>query len=126
MVFHGRSFGTIITLAVEPIISTDARSRAASKARFGKIAGALVSALELDKMLETSGSAFATSPDPPVPPAPARFSITIGWPSSTARRSNSNRGTTSAALPAPNGMVALIIRAGQVFRVGSEASEHAR
>jgi len=32
-------------LALEPIISTEARSRAASNARSGKIAGAIVSAL---------------------------------------------------------------------------------
>ena len=37
----------------------------------------------------------------------------MGWPSSAARRSNTSRGTTSAALPAPNGMVALISREGQ-------------
>ena len=48
-----------------------------------------------------------------MPPAPARFSITMGWPSSAARRSNTSRGTTSAALPAPNGIVALIRCAGQ-------------
>ena len=33
IVFHGREFGTIITLALEPIISTEARSRVASKRR---------------------------------------------------------------------------------------------
>src|SRR5437868_14847647 len=49
-----------------------------------------------------------------VPPAPTRFSITIGCPSSIARRSNTRRGNTSAALPAPNGITALIGRDGQL------------
>ncbi len=40
---------------------------------------------------------------PSVPPAPARFSTTIDWPSSLARRSNTTRGTTSAALPLIHG-----------------------
>ena len=51
MVFHGRTFGTIITLALEPIISTDARSLLTSKVRLVKIAGAIVSAEELARML---------------------------------------------------------------------------
>src|ERR1700730_17247619 len=37
----------------------------------------------------------------------------MDWPSSAARRSNTSRGTTSVALPAPNGIVALITRDGQ-------------
>src|SRR6185436_1958164 len=70
-----------------------------------------------------SGSAFATSAEPTTPPPPARFSITIDWPSSAARRSNTSRGTTSAALPAPNGMVALISRDGQVSACTVEAAK---
>src|SRR5258708_30418485 len=58
MVFQGRAFGTIITLALEPIISTEARSRVASKARVGKIAGAILTALELERMVEPSAYAF--------------------------------------------------------------------
>src|SRR3954470_4583534 len=38
----------------------------------------------------------------------------MGGPSSTSRRSNTSRGTTSVALPAPNGMVALIRCEGQL------------
>src|SRR5882757_4764578 len=51
MVFHGRDMGTIITLALEPIISTDERSLVASYVRLGKIAGAIVSADEVARML---------------------------------------------------------------------------
>src|ERR1700682_14063 len=50
-VFHGREMGTIITLALEPSISTEARSRVVSKLRFGKTAGAIASAEEWAKML---------------------------------------------------------------------------
>src|SRR3954465_2870745 len=58
-----------------------------------------------------------------VPPAPTRFSITIGCPNSIARRSNTRRGNTSAALPAPNGITALIRRDGQVSaRAAEQAS----
>src|ERR1700736_4656366 len=53
MVLQGRAFGTIITLALEPIISAEARSLTGSKARFGKIAGAIVSAvLDHDRLAE--------------------------------------------------------------------------
>src|ERR1700737_1554500 len=50
-VFHGRETGTIITLALEPIISTEARSFVVSKVRLRKIAGAIVSADEVARML---------------------------------------------------------------------------
>ncbi len=50
-VFHGRDTGTIITLALEPIISAPARSWVASKLRSGKIAGAIDSAEEWARML---------------------------------------------------------------------------
>ena len=50
-VFHGRDGGTIITLALEPSISTEARSRGASNVRLGKIAGAIVSAEDVARML---------------------------------------------------------------------------
>ena len=51
MVFQGRAFGTIITLALDPIISTEARSRVASKVALGKIAGAIASADDWARML---------------------------------------------------------------------------
>src|SRR5262249_49301543 len=47
---------------------------------------------------------------PSVPPAPPRFSTTIGWPSVALSGSNNARGTMSVALPAakwdenPNGL----------------------
>src|SRR5258708_1137439 len=44
----------------------------------------------------------------------------MGWPSSTARRSKTSRGTTSVALPAPNGMVALIRGDGELSGVGGD------
>src|ERR1700761_3400127 len=113
-VFQGRIGGTIITLALEPIISTPARSLRASKVRSVKIAGAMVSAEECASTLYPSGSARATIAVPSVPPAPGRFSTTIGWPSSADSLSKNSRGTTSVALPAPNGIVALISRDGQV------------
>src|SRR5258708_23563385 len=56
--FQGRETGTIITLALEPIISTDDRSFVVSKPRLVKIAGAIVNAEEWAKMLYTSRAAF--------------------------------------------------------------------
>ena len=38
----------------------------------------------------------------------------IGWPSCGESCSNTMRGTTSVALPAPNGMTARIVRDGQL------------
>src|SRR5262245_50129838 len=61
-----------------------------------------------------------------VPPAPPRFSTTIGWPSSTASGSNTVRGMTSVALPALNGMKALIGFAGQVCATAAPLSPASR
>src|ERR1044072_5661876 len=52
MVFQGRSFGTIITLALEPIMNTEARSLVASKLALGKIDGASARAGERARTLE--------------------------------------------------------------------------
>ncbi len=59
---------------------------------------------------------------PSVPPAPGRFSTTMDWPSSAASPSSTTRGTTSAALPAPNGIVALISRDGQFSACAAAAA----
>src|SRR5262249_25102126 len=73
----------------------------------------MVSAEAVARMVYPSGSAFATAALPMVPPAPARFSTTIGWPSWLESWSKTSRGTTSTALPAPNGTIALIGLVGQ-------------
>src|SRR5665213_298607 len=52
---------------------------------------------------------------PSVPPAPPLFSTVIGWPSSLESASNTVRGMTSVALPAPNGMKARMGCEGQVW-----------
>ena len=56
---------------------------------------------------------FTTCSAPIVPPAPPRFSTTIDWPSWLCNCSNTIRGITSVAEPAPNGTTALIGRLGQ-------------
>ncbi len=68
------------------------------------MAGAMVIAEEWARIEYPSGSERTTAAVPTVPPAPARFSMTIGWPNSVERRSKNMRGTTSVALPAPKGM----------------------
>src|SRR6202163_595137 len=55
-VFQGRETGTIITLALEPIIKTDARSLVASNVRFGKIDGAIAGGEEWGRVPCPSGS----------------------------------------------------------------------
>src|SRR5258705_7936968 len=54
-------------------------------------------------MVCPSGSAFAMAPTPSVPPAPARFSTTNGWPSCSDRRWVTVRAMMSVELPAVNG-----------------------
>jgi hypothetical protein len=51
---------------------------------------------------------------PIVVPAPPRFSTTIGCPSRADNGSNTERGTTSVALPAAKGTIAWIGLLGQV------------
>ena len=68
-------------------------------------------------MVCPSGSALATAPTPSVPPAPTRFSTTIGWPSCAESCSATVRATMSVPLPAVNGMMIRIGFDGQVCAV---------
>jgi len=90
-VFQGRDAGTIITLALEPIISTEARRVVASKVRLAKIAGAIVSAEDAPgshsrraRLRHQRGAERA----------PRRCGFRSRWvgPSSAERRSNTKRG----------------------------------
>ena len=60
-----------------------------------------------------SGSALATKSAPILPPAPARLSTTMGWPSSSPSRSAITRAVTSVAPPAWKGTIRRIGRLGQ-------------
>src|SRR5712691_3506830 len=80
----------------------------------GTIQGAMVRAVPPASIVWPSGSARTTALPAIVPPAPPRFSTTIGWPSSVARGSNTARGTRSVALPAAKGMKARNGLVGQV------------
>src|SRR6185295_15070408 len=64
-------------------------------------------------MVWPSGAARAAWPTPMVPPAPGRLSMMIGWPSCLESCSNTMRAVMSLALPAANGMMAVIGRVGQ-------------
>src|SRR5262245_12641141 len=57
-----------------------------------------------------------------VPPAPPRFSMTIGWPSCADTGSSTMRPTMSRLLPAENGTMARIGRAGHVCAATGRAS----
>src|SRR5215813_4020711 len=72
----------------------------------GTIQGAMVRLEPVASIVWPSGSARTTAVPAIVPPAPPRFSMTIGWPSSIASGSNTARGTRSVALPAAKGMKA--------------------
>ena len=65
-------------------------------------------------MVCPSGSALATAPTPSVPPAPTRFSTTIGWPNCAESCSATVRATMSVPLPAVKGMMIRIGFDGQV------------
>src|SRR5918997_4473322 len=66
--------------------------------------GLLVSGpLEPSSSVWPSGRAFATSSAPRVPPAPARFSTTTGWPSTSAIRAAASRAWRSEEVPAAKG-----------------------
>ncbi|MFC7555966.1 hypothetical protein ACFQU7_32660 [Pseudoroseomonas wenyumeiae] len=49
-----------------------------------------------------------------MPPAPARFSITSGWPSSCDMRGVTRRVMISVLVPAPKGTITRIGRSGQL------------
>ena len=73
----------------------------------------MASALEAAMpMVWPSGSALATDAVPVRPPAPARFSITTGWPSSVANLSPRMRAKVSAGPPAGNGTTNLMALVG--------------
>jgi hypothetical protein len=55
---------------------------------------------------------LATASAPVLPPAPARFSTMIGWPSAFAISSPTRRARTSASPPAGNGAIMRIGRLG--------------
>src|SRR5215470_7333016 len=80
----------------------------------GTIQGAMVRAVPPASIVWPSGSARTTALPAIVPPAPPRFSTTMGWPSSAASGSNTVRGTRSVALPAAKGMKARNGLVGQV------------
>jgi len=64
---------------------------------------------------------LAAAAIPIVPPAPMRFSMTIGWPSCFCTSAKTVRGMMSVALPGVNGTIARIGRVGQ-----SSASDDAQ
>src|SRR5258708_26362103 len=88
----------------------------------GTIQGEMVRAVPPASIVWPSGSARRTALPAIVPPAPPRFSTTMGWPSSAESGSNTARGTRSVALPAANGMNARNGLAGQVC-AGATADE---
>jgi hypothetical protein len=63
------------------------------------------------------------------PPAPARFSITTGWPKSRDMASATGRATKSAKPPGGKGTIMVMERVGQVLwaptKVAAESSKPA-
>ena len=59
-----------------------------------------------------SGAEVATTPAPRLPPAPARFSTTMLWPSVGDMLSERSRPTRSALPPGANGTISRIGRSG--------------
>src|SRR5690606_35816733 len=66
-----------------------------------------------------SGAAWATRAVPMTPLAPARFSITIGWPRIVPSRSPRIRASWSVMPPAPVGTTRWIVRSGQAAMAGA-------
>src|SRR4051812_45215175 len=60
--------------------------------------------------------------EPMVPPAPPRFSTTIGWPNWLETGSSTMRPTRSSELPAENGIIARMGLAGQLCARASVGS----
>jgi hypothetical protein len=70
-----------------------------------------------------SGSDFATMALPIVPPAPTRFSTTIGCPSCIDNSSSTIRCTMSVELPAPTGTIARSGLVGHVCAAPSKTND---
>ena len=66
-----------------------------------------------------SGAARATRPVPRLPPAPATFSTTIGWPSAARIGSAMMRAMVSDGPPAGNGAMMVMGREGKVCAAAS-------
>src|SRR5258708_13150253 len=71
-----------------------------------------------------SGAERATSAVPTAPPAPLRFSITIGWPRPSATRFCIMRETMSRLPPGGNGTTQRIGLLGHSWAVAAEATKN--
>jgi hypothetical protein len=69
-----------------------------------------------------SGAARITSPEPSVPPAPGRLSMTTGWPSAEPRPRAMARASRSVAPPAGNGTTMRIGLLGQAWPAAQGAA----
>ena len=61
-----------------------------------------------------------------MPPPPLTFSISTGWPSTSASRAPMMRAIRSSALPTPNGTTMVIGRAGKLCAEAAGAQNHRR
>src|SRR5712691_5010444 len=91
---------------------TPVRSRSVSYGRSLYVDGVTVYEEECTKSVWPSGSDFATTAAPMVPPAPGRFSMTMGCPSWGESLSVTVRAMMSVPLPGVNGTTILIGFAG--------------
>src|SRR5216117_3196232 len=94
--------------------TTPVRSRSVSYGRSLYVDGVTVYDEECTKSVYPSGPDFATTAAPMVPPAPGRFSMTIGCPSWGESLSDTVRAMMSVPLPGVNGTMILIGFAGHV------------
>src|SRR5438094_1979176 len=103
---------------------TPVRSRSVSYGRSLYVDGVTVYEEECTKSVVPSGSDFATTAAPMVPPAPGRFSITMGCPSWGESLSVTVRAMMSVPLPGVNGTMILIGFEGQACAQAAVCAIH--
>jgi hypothetical protein len=99
----GSLFDTVSSRGERAMNATGAKSLSVSNGKFFLIAALIVKVDDTSSSVWPSGAAAATAAAPIVPPAPARFSITTGWPQASLSFLPTARATMSFDPPDANG-----------------------
>src|SRR3712207_2369872 len=120
---HGRDGFTATTFGVSISSDTGAKARGSKGKEGNSHAFTASGPSEPTSSVWPSGSDFATTSAPRLPPAPGRLSTTKGWPNTVVSRAASGRATESAKPPGGNGTTMRTGRVGQAGRSEEHTSE---
>src|SRR5215210_4775684 len=110
---QGRDGFTATTFGVSISRDTGAKARGSKGSDGNSHAFTASGPSEPTSKVYPSGSDFATTSAPRLPPAPGRLSMMKGWPNTVVSRAESGRATESANPPGGKGTTIRTGRAGQ-------------